>query len=67
MLSFAVAKVKLYKAKRQPTEWKKLFANRATDKESISRSDKDLEEINHNKPMSQLINGKAQKEAFFTG
>ena len=35
--SFCTAKESLKKMKRQPTEWKKIFANEVTDKGSISK------------------------------
>ena len=35
--SFCTAKETINKTKRQPTEWKKIFANHAIDKELISK------------------------------
>ena len=35
--SFCRAKETINKTKRQPTEWEKIFANNATDKELISK------------------------------
>ena len=35
--SFCTAKETINKTKRQPTEWEKIFANDATDKELISK------------------------------
>ena len=35
--SFCTAKETINKAKRQPTEWEKIFANDATDKGSVSK------------------------------
>ena len=35
--SFCTAKETINKMKRQPTEWKKIFANNATDKGLISK------------------------------
>ena len=40
--SFCRAKETINKTKRQPTEWEKIFANNATDKELISKIYKQL-------------------------
>ena len=40
--SFCTAKETLNKTKRQPTEWKKIFANESTDKGLISKIYKQL-------------------------
>ena len=37
MKKFCASKDTINKSKRQPTEWKKIFANHASDKELISR------------------------------
>ena len=44
--SFCTAKETINKMKRQPTEWEKIFANDATDKDLISKIYKQL--IQHN-------------------
>ena len=36
--SFCIAKETINKTKRQPSEWEKIFANEATDKEVISKN-----------------------------
>ena len=36
--SFCTAKETINKTKRQPSEWEKIFANEATDKELISKT-----------------------------
>ena len=40
--SFCIAKESINKMKRQPSEWEKIFANEATDKELISKIYKQL-------------------------
>ena len=44
--SFCTAKETINKMKRQPSEWKKLFANEATDKGSISKIYTQLLQLN---------------------
>ena len=44
--SFCTAKETISKAKRQPSKWKKIIANKTTDKELISKIYKQL--IQHN-------------------
>ena len=44
--SFCTAKENRKKAKRQPSEWEKIFANEATDKELISKIYKQLMQLN---------------------
>ena len=56
--SFYIAKEITEKAKRQPTEWEKLFASNATDKGLISKIYKQLIQLNNNKKQTtQLKNG----------
>ena len=45
--SFFMAKETLYKTKRQPAEWEKIFANEATDKGLISKIYKHLLQRRH--------------------
>ena len=40
--SFGMAKKTIYKMKRQPTDWKKIFANDVTDKGLVSKFYKQL-------------------------
>ena len=44
--SFCTAKETIYKTKRQPTEWEKIFANDMTDKGLILKMYKQLIQLN---------------------
>ena len=44
--SFYTAKETINKTKRQPSEWEKIFANKATDKGLISKIYKQLMQFN---------------------
>ena len=44
--SFCTAKETINKRKRQPSEWEKIFANEATDKGLISKTYKQLTQLN---------------------
>ena len=44
--SFCTTKETISKVKRQPSEWKKIIANKATDKELISKIYKQLMQLN---------------------
>ena len=44
--SFCTAKETINKMKRQPSEWEKIFANKATDKGLISKTYKQLMWLN---------------------
>ena len=44
--SFCIAKETINKTKRQPSEWEKIFANKATDKRLISKIYKQLLQLN---------------------
>ena len=52
--SFHTAKKTINKVKRQPTEWKKIFANYSSDKRLIIRIYKKLKEFNGKKCNIQL-------------
>ena len=47
--SFCTAKKTVKKAKRQPSEWEKIIANEAIDKELISKIYKQLLQLNSRK------------------
>ena len=64
--SFGTAKETIDKRKRQPTEWKKVFANDATDKGLISKIYKQLIQLNikkTNNPTKKM--GRRSKYTFF--
>ena len=44
--SFSTAKEAINKTNRQPSEWEKIFANEATDKELISKIYTELMQLN---------------------
>ena len=45
------------KVKRQPSEWKKIIANKATDKELISKVYKQILQLNSRKISNPIKNG----------
>ena len=47
--SFCTTKETISKVKRQPSEWEKIIANEATDKELISKTYKQLMQLNSRK------------------
>ena len=47
--SFCTAKETIIKVKRQPSEWEKIIANEATDKQLISKIYKQLLQLNSRK------------------
>ena len=47
--SFCTMKETISKVKRQPLEWEKIIANKATDRELISKIYKQLLELNSRK------------------
>ena len=47
--SFCTTKETISKVKRQPSEWEKIIANEATDKELISKIYKQLPKLNSRK------------------
>ena len=55
--SFCTAKETINKTKRQSTEWEKIFANDATDKELTSKIYKQLMQLNINKTNNPIKNG----------
>ena len=57
--SFCTAEENINKTKRQPSEWKKIFANEATDRELISKIYKQLMQLNikeTNNPIQKWAN-----------
>ena len=50
-------KEKISKVKRQPSEWEKIIANEATDKELISKIYKQLLSLNSRKIDDPIKNG----------
>ena len=54
--SFCTTKETISKVKRQPSEWEKIIANEATDKQLISKIYKDHLQLNSRK-MTQSKNG----------
>ena len=47
--SFCITKENISKVKRQPSEWEKIIANEATDKQLISKIYKQLMQLNSRK------------------
>ena len=60
--SFCTAKETMNKMKRQPSEWEKIFANEATDKELTSKIYKQLWQLNikKNKQHNQKMGGRSK-------
>ena len=56
--SFCTAKETINKPKRQPSEWEKIFANKATNRGLITEINKQLMELNIKKKLTtQSKNG----------
>ena len=63
--SFCTTKEAISKVKRQPSEWEKIIANEATDKELISKIYKQLLQLNTRKisnPVKKV--GQRSKQTF---
>ena len=63
--SFCTTKETISKLKRQPSEWEKIIANEATDKELISKIYKQLLQLNSRKishPIKKM--GQRTKQTF---
>ena len=58
LTSFRTAKETIHKTKRQPTEWKKLFADKDTHKRLISKIYKQLIQLNNKKQPNQKMGRK---------
>ena len=56
--SFLTAKETISEMKRQPSEWKKIIANEATDKGLISKVYKQLIQLNTRKTKTQSKSGR---------
>jgi hypothetical protein len=55
--SFCTTKEMVYKLKRPPTEWEKIFASHTSDKGLIIRIYRELKKLTLLKSMNQLRNG----------
>ena len=62
--SFCTTKESISKVKRQSSEWKKIIANEATDKELISKIYKQLLKLNSEKQTTQSKVGQRTKQTF---
>ena len=60
--SFCRTKETITKVKRQPSEWEKIIANKATDKELISKIYKKLMQLNSRKKTTQSKTGQITKD-----
>ena len=52
--NFCAVEDTIKKVKRQPTEWEKIFANHISDKEFISRINKELLQLNNKKTNNSI-------------
>ena len=55
LISFCTAKKTIYKKKKKPTEWEKIFANDVNNKRFISKIYKSLIELNIKKQSNQRM------------
>ena len=55
LTSFCIAKETINKTKRQPSEWEKIFANKATDKRLISKIYKQFMQLNIKKTNNRVL------------
>ena len=63
--SFCTTKETISKVKRQPSEWEKIIANEATDKEVISKIYKQLMQLNTSNINNQIKKmGQRTKQTF---
>ena len=57
MKTFCTTKETISKVKRQPSEWEKIIANEATDKQLISKTYNQLLQLNSRKINDPIKNG----------
>ena len=62
--SFCTAKETISKVKRQPSEWEKIVANETTDKGLVSKTYKQLIQLNARKTKPNQKVGKRPKQTF---
>ena len=62
--SFGTAKETISKVKRQPSEWEKIIANEATDKELVSKIYKQLLQLNSRKKSDPIKKWAKEKQTF---
>ena len=62
--SFCTAKETISKVKRQPSEWEKIVANETTDKGLVSKTYKQLIQLNARKIKPNQKVGKRPKQTF---
>ena len=62
--SLCTTKETISKVKRQPSEWEKIIANKATDKELISKIYKQLMQLNSRKINTNKKMGQRTKQTF---
>ena len=61
---FCTMKKTISKVKRQPSEWEKIIANEATDKQLISKIYKQLLQLNSRKISETIKMGQRTKQTF---
>ena len=62
--SFGTTKETISKVKRQPSEWEKVKANEATDKELVSKIYKQLLQLNSRKKSDPIKKWAKEKQTF---
>ena len=64
--SFCTAKETISKVKRQPSKWKKIIANKTTDKELISKIYKQLIQLNARRTNSPIKKWEKDLNRYFS-